>query len=298
MTPKKVHPILFLCLCCWALPIKGQVSADELATLIKDCQANGRNASLMSEYTYYWKIRQRGTSKSGAFKDEFSMYETYVPTLKSKGSTKFVLIQTHEKSQPLPPDKVEKERQKAGERLAKAETEIQEKKTSARATAEDEKQKGLPGIYFEANVNFGLAKSVKLSPQTILKQCAFENLREELLNGRPSFKLDFRPATSAVFEKDEKFLAQAQGTIWIDQADRIVVKIEGRKLTAKPNDELFFLYQSIRVPEGKWLPAQVQFNGTKDKEFFNGMNGDMIFEWLDYKRFVTDAEDAKLKSPK
>lgn len=297
MKKKISQQILFLSLCFWMLPTMGQIPSNDLATLIKDCQANGRNASLMTEYTYNWKITQRGTNRKGEFKDEFSMYETYVPTLKSKGSTKFVLIQTHEKSQPLPPDKIEKERQKAGERLAKAEIENQ-KGNAKEAAAENEKHKLLPGVYFDANVNFGLTKNIKISPQTILKQCLFENLREDFLSGRPSLKLDFRPAPAAVFEKDEKFLAQTQGTIWIDRADRLVVKIEGRKLNASPNDEMVFFYQSIRVPEGKWLPERIQFNGMKNKDFFSGMDADMIFEWLDYKRFATEAEDAKIKSPK
>ncbi|MGA7732988.1 MAG: hypothetical protein WCD37_17150 [Chloroflexia bacterium] len=288
--------LLFLCLFPAAL---AQTSAVDIAQLIKDCQANGQNGSLMAEYTYNWKITQRGRNSQGAYKDEFALYETYVPTLKNKGTTKFVLIQTYEKSQPLPPDKVEKERQKAGERLAKAETENQRGTTKETNSIEDEKRKRLPGVYFDANVNFGLTKNVKLSLQTILKQCVFENPRDEALNGRPAIKLDFRPSATAVFEKDQNFLARAQGTIWVDKADRIVVKIEGRQLNTKPNDEdLVFLYQSIRMPEGKWLPERVQFNGSKNKEFFNGMGGDMIFEWLDYKRFVTEAEDAKIKSPK
>ena len=252
----------------------------------------------MAEYTYSWKITQRGTNSKGVFKDEFALYETYVPTLKNKGTTKFVLIQTYEKSQPLSPDKVEKERQKAGDRLAKAEAESQRVNAKESPSAEEESGKHLPGVYFDANVNFGLTKSVKLSPRTILKQCVFGNPRDEMLNGRPSLKLDFRPPAAAVFEKDQRFLARAEGAIWIDKADRIVVKIEGRKLNAKPNDgEPVFLYQSIRLPEGKWLPERVQFNGSKNKEFFDGMGGDMIFEWLDYKRFVSDAEDAKIKPP-
>ena len=160
----------------------------------------------------------------------------------------------------------------------------------------------LPGVYFDANVNYGLAKNVKLSLATILKECLFENLREEMLNARPAIKLDFRPPASDVFAKDEKFLAYTQGTIWVDKADRIVIKVEGRPLNAKKDanenkDNVAFIYQSIRMPEGKWLPGLVRFNGNKNKVFFNGMGGDMIFEWLDYKRFVTDAEDAKIKPP-
>lgn len=286
---------LLLCL----LPVALMQSPTlDISQLIKDCQANGQNGSLMTEYTYNWKITQRGTNGKGVYKDEYALYETYVPTLKNKGTTKFVLIQTHEKSQPLPLEKIEKERQKAGERLARAEAENQRENTKE-IPSNDENRRLLPGVYFDANVNFGLTKNVKLSPQTILKQCVFDNPREEMLNSRPVIKLDFRPSATAVFEKDQQFLARARGTLWIDKTDRIVVKIEGRKLDTKPNDdEVVFLYQSIRTPEGKWLPQRVQFNGSKNKEFFNGMGGDMIFEWLDYKRFVTDAEDAKIKSPK
>lgn len=278
--------------------VLAQTPATDLASLIKECQANGKNGALMAEYTYNWKITQRGTNSKGVAKDEFALYEAYVPPLKNKRATKFVLIQIYEKSQPLPADKVEKERQKAGERLAKAEIDNQRANTKETLAAEDESRNRLPGVYFDANVNYGLTKNVKLSPPTILKECVFDNLRDEMLNGRPAFKLDFRPSSAAAFEKDEKFLAQTHGTIWVDKVDRLVVKIEGRKLNAKPNDDdPVFIYRSIRVLEGKWLPELVQFNGNKNKDFFNGMGGDMIFEWLDYKRFVTGAEDPKLKSP-
>lgn len=274
-------------------------SNTDLVNLIKDCRTNGKNDLLMGEYTYTWKVTQRGTDSKGKFKDEFAMYETYAPTLKHKGVTKLVLIQTHEKSQPLPADKVEKEQQKAGERLLKADTENQQANAKDPSLDKVEDRKHLPGIYFDTTVNYGVMKNVKLSLQTILTECVFENPRDEMLNGRPAIKLNFRPPASDVFAKDEKFLAQVQGTVWIDKADRIVVKVEGRKLNPDPKDDNpVFLYQSIRVPEGKWLPERAQFNGNKNKALFNGMGGDMIFEWLDYKRFVTNAEDAKIKSPK
>ena len=291
---RAIIPLLYLLL---LTEVLAQTTAPDIPQLIQDCQANGRNGSLLSEYTYNWKITQRGPDRKGNFKDEFALYETYVPTLKTKGATKFVLIQTHAKSQPLPSDKVAQERQKAGERLAKAENEHQQERAKETPTVEEESRQRLPGVYFDANVNFGLLKNVKLSPQTILKQCVFENPRDETLNGRPALKLDFRPSPTASFEKDEQFLARTQGAIWIDKADRLVVKIEGRKLNAQPTDEFVFLYQSIRVPEGKWLPERVQISGSQNKEFFNGMGGDMIFEWLEYKHFMTEAEDAKLKAP-
>ena len=274
-------------------------TAPDLVSLIKDCQANGQNSFLLNEYTYNWKVTQRGNDKKGIFRDEFALYETYIPTFKNKGTTKFVLIQTHDKSQPLPSEQVEKERQKAGDKLVKADTENQRANVKETLSVEDQQRRNLPGIYFIANVSYGFTKSIKLSLQTILNQCVFENQRVDVLNNRPVIKLDYHPLATAVLDKEEKFLTHSHGTIWVDKVDRLVIKVEGTQRNANTKDDsVMFSYQSLRTPEGKWLPERVQFLGNKNKAFFQGMGGDMIFEWLDYKRFITDAEDEKIKTPK
>ncbi len=287
--------ITFLCL--FAFIVQAQSAQQEtidVPSLVKAATENGRKSKLMTEYTYTWRMEQT-IEKKGQRKQTSTTYEAYAPTLKNKGVTRFVMLKTKEDDQPLPPDKLEKERQRGIERLMKAEEETQR-------FNQQHQQEELPassiGVYFSFSVNRMFGGDVMLNVKTILQNSDFSLPRREMIEGRPVIALDFRPKPDAKFDKEEAFLAQSSGTVRIDEQEKIVVRVEGwpSKSPVRGKHPAFF-YQQIRLPEGVWLPSSIQINGLAYRELFGKLGTDFLSDFTDYKRFGSEVKDVKLNDP-
>ncbi|MBI3425049.1 MAG: hypothetical protein HY011_19100 [Acidobacteria bacterium] len=283
-----------------ALAVGAQTAAPEavdIDALLKDTLAHGKGDKLLSEYTYILRWHERRTDKQGAVKEVFELYESYIPTLKRQGNTSAVMLKLTEHGVPLPPEKVEKERQKAAERLLKAETESQ--KYNSRAQEEESRSKG---AYFTIRVGRSFGADVQLNVRALLEGCEFGNARRTLLDGRETISLEFRSMTGVQFSGELRYLAQLSGTVWIDAAERVLMRVEGwpRDLAVRSGKPAL-LYEQMPLPDGYWLPRQAQLNGDTYRAFFeragNRLGVDYSFEFADFKRFGTETQDVKLKAP-
>lgn len=265
----------------------------DVPALIKAAAENGRKSKLLAEYTYIWRTQQT-EEKKGKHKQSSITYEAYMPTLKNKGTTRFVMIKTKQDDQPLPPDKLEKERQRGIERLMKAEEDAQQ----INRQHQEEPPANSIGVYFSLSVNRLFGGDVALNIKTILQSCDFNSLRQETIDGRPAIALDFRPKPDAKFEKEEAFLAQSVGTIWIDAKDKIVARVEGwPNKSSERKAQPAFVYKQMRLDDGVWLPSSIQINGLTYRELFGKLNTDYLSDFTDYKRFGSEVKDVKLKDP-
>jgi hypothetical protein len=272
------------------------VNVDEL---IKDTLAHGKGDKLISEYTYMLRWRERRTDKKGQVKETMELYESYIPTLKRKGGTSAVLLKLTEDGVPLTPEKVEKERQKAAERLLKAEAESQKQNSRIPPSFGEPPSKG---AYFMVRVGRTFGSDVELSVRALLEGSEFGNLRRTKLDEREAIVLDFRPLPDASFPDELRYVGRLTGTIWIDVAERVLMRAEGwppdvTAHTGKPA----LLYEQMRLPDGYWLPRQAQLNGDTHRTFFeqagNKLGVDYSFEFADFKRFGAETQDVKLKGP-
>jgi hypothetical protein len=272
----------------------GSSEVVNIPELIENALGNGNAAKLLSEYTYTLRMAQRSADKKGRITEESETFEAYFPTLKRKGETKFVLIKTRENDRPVPPEKLERERQKATERLLKAEDEAQRQQTDEKNRAGgDEKS---VGVYFRINAG-SFFSSISLDVRTLMKSCEFDSPRREIIEGRKAVALSFRPKAGASFEKEERYLAQSAGTIWIDAADKVLVRVEGWPRTASARSgNPAFVYEQTRLPDGHWLPRLGRMNGVAHSALL-GSKYDFVFEFNNYQRFWSEIQGVKMSKP-
>ncbi len=264
----------------------------DVKALIKDALDNGRGDKLLTEYTYLMRMSEGKIDKQGQVKETSENFEAYVPTLRNRDRTSAVLLKLTEKGVPLPGDKLEKERQKAAERLLKSDADAQ--KYNSRNAAEFNTSKVI-GAYFQVR----LSADVDLNIKVLLRTCEFNAPRRELIDGRETIALDFSaPAATDAFEKNLRYLARTAGTVWIDVQERILVRAEGwPRAMAAHTGKPAFLYEQIRLPDGYWLTRLAQLNGATHHAVFGSLDKDVTFEFSDYKRFGAEVKDVKVGKP-
>jgi hypothetical protein len=277
----------------------------DIPQLIENALGNGKAARLLSEYTYTLRMAQRKADRKGRITEESETYEAYFPTLKLKGETNFVLIKTKENDRPVTPERLERERQKATERLLKGEEEAQ-KINKSRGDERAGKQPGGKdagedgeknvGIYFRMNAGT-MFSGVSLDVRTLLKNCEFDSPRREMIDGREAIALNFRPKPGASFEKEERYLAQSVGTVWIDAADKVLVRVEGwpRAASTRAGNPAF-VYEQVRLPDDHWLPRLGRMNCASHTALF-GASYDFVFEFSNYQHFYSEIKDVRINKP-
>jgi hypothetical protein len=104
------------------------------------------------------------------------------------------------------------------------------------------------------------------------------------------------------------------GIVWIDAADKVVLRLEAWPITPisgaeppkdilaeRPSAEVIvYEQQRIRVgTEGEiWAPRRIRLDGIGKAMLFNGVHKDMSFEFTDYRHFSTDIKEKEIIEPK
>ncbi|HZI17792.1 MAG TPA: hypothetical protein VEY09_04280 [Pyrinomonadaceae bacterium] len=291
--------------------VEGEIDAEALA---REAACRGAGDA-HAEYTYVLKSSMRSKDKKGQVKEETATYEVYIPALKSGLSAPGVLLVTSRNGVPVPPDKLEKERLRAGERLEKQESRLGAA-TSSEADhgpeAGPEVAAGmLPlGTYPRMKVQRGARvinrAEASLAVQSFLEKCRLTLLRRERVGGREALVFAFAPNPQAQFYSEEKYLALIRGVIWIDAEDRIVTRLAGwpagaegvglASLQARPDAPApAVLVEMMRLPDGIWLPSVIRLNGADYPTLFGGIKDDTTLTYADYKRFATETKEVHLE---
>ncbi len=293
----------------------------DVLALVKEAICKGAGDMLI-EYTYLMKSAERTKHKKGGIREETTTYEVYMPVFKSGVPARGVLLVTERNGISVPPDELEKERMRAGERLEKEEKRIERVKVDSQPGKNSAHMKGLIplGMYPRTRVNresFGFNRGragINIHAVLINSDLTFQ--RREQLNGRDTLVFNFTPRLNAQFDDAEEYIAQLTGTIWIDASDRIVSRLAGwpviapnpKKATvvAAPapsspalNDAPPAIYvEMMRLPEGIWLPGLTRLNGLDHPKLFDGITSEIIFTYSEYKRFNTETFDPEMETPK
>jgi hypothetical protein len=277
----------------------------DIPALVKEAYCKGAG-DMMSEYSYVLNSVGRTKDKKGNEKQESTAYEVFIPTLKSGTHAKGILVATSRNGVPVPADKLEKERLKAGKRLEEAEEKNARETPTAPET--DPGVKGmLPlGMYTHSASNHSSLTSkgsAVLAIHTFLKTCELTLARREKYNGRETLIFTFIPRPDAQFIDNEKYIAQLTGEIWIDAQDRIVTRLTGwptlgaSSLPPASGERPPAVYADMmRLPEGVWLPHVVRINGADYQKLFDGITGDSNSTFSNYIRFSTEIKDVKVNS--
>jgi hypothetical protein len=220
-------------------------------------------------------------------KEEFQDYEAY-PV---RG--RHVLIKIAEHGKNLAEWEVEQERKRAGGELERAESDTKSEAPSYLTAS-------ISGSYR------GKAAGLLIDPTAFLRACDFVDPRTEMLDGREMIVLDFLPRLGEKLPTTKAFVTNLTGTIWIDAADKVLVRLEaknvipgtdknGKPLRLSPEPKL--VYQQSKQPSGEWFPTVIRMNADGDASAFYGLNWDVVFEFKDYRKFNTMSEKEKIITP-
>ncbi|MFN7946084.1 MAG: tetratricopeptide repeat protein [Blastocatellia bacterium] len=201
----------------------------------------------------------------------------------------------------IPSKNVADERKRAVQQLEEAERERREKPAgdSARPDNEGYVSAGVSGVYN------GRPSYISINVSEFLRACEFHSPRVENLNGRPTVVMSFRPRAGMKLSPNYEYIARLIGTVWIDQADGIVTRLEGWPdteaafdlvQTTAPREEAALIYQQERQASGLWFPSLIRMNAG-GRDLFDGLNWDVVFEFSGYQQFNTSADEVKIKTP-
>ncbi|HEX4946570.1 MAG TPA: VWA domain-containing protein [Blastocatellia bacterium] len=273
-----------------ALPSQStNAAAINIPDLLSEVEKNGSALfqSLLG-FTYQLRKVHHILNDTGEpTKEEFQDYEAY-PV---RG--RHVLIKIADHGKKLADWEVEQERKRAGGELERAESDT----------------KSAAPSYLTAAVSGshrGKAAGLLIDPATFLRACDFVDPRTETLDGREMIVLDFLPRLGEKLPPTKAFVNNLTGTIWIDAADKVLVRLEaknlipgtdknGKPLRVSPEPKL--VYQQAKQPSGEWFPSVIRLNADGDASAFFGLNWDVVFEFRDYKRFDTGSEKEKIITP-
>lgn len=130
----------------------------------------------------------------------------------------------------------------------------------------------------------------------VVQTLEFSVSRREALNGRELIVVSFAPRPNAKPRTRQGKMAKAfQGTVWIDEADREVMRVEatavdslsyGLGVLARLNEGTEVQLVRERVQDSLWLPTSIRLKGHGRAILFRRLNIDYFIEWFDYRRVL------------
>jgi hypothetical protein len=122
----------------------------------------------------------------------------------------------------------------------------------------------------------------------------FTLARRETVRGRAMIVVTFKPKANARPETSQGRIARVfQGSIWVDEAMREVVRVEataiddmtvGMGLVARLNEGTKATLTREPIDGDVWLPTSVRLAGQGRALLFRRLNIDQRIEWFDYRR--------------
>jgi len=237
------------------------------------------------EYTFTAKETERELDDRGETKKETVYVWDIFLAPNGNGMGKLV----SQNNSPLPAERAAKEEKRVADFLA------------ANEKAGPPTRKGQGGFHIRlGNYGFGLTD--------ILRASEFVAPRRERFQDRDAVVFDYRPRPDFKAKtKSDEILKKLVGLIWIDPADKVVMRIEARStddfkvgggLLMNISRGAGFVFERMRLPDGFWVPRLYQWNANGKGMIFMKMSVYEVTEWSNYQRFKTESGDAKLDAPK
>jgi hypothetical protein len=276
----------------------------DIPALLRDLSKNQEETDKrINDYTFTRKVTEREMDDKGVVKKEkVTVYEVY--PFSGYG---WVQKLVSENGVPLTPEREAKELKRVSEEMEKAEregprrTEKRERERAERRAKRQAKAARSGGKGDEEDEG-----DVGIS--TFLRACEFVSPRRERFRERDVIVFDFRPrAGFKPANRGESLVSKLSGVIWIDPAERQVMRLEARLVetfkmgggllaSVKPGSA--FLFEQTRLEEGIWLPRYSQVNASARVMLFAGMSINETNEFSDFKRFSAKTGEHKLDDPK
>jgi hypothetical protein len=276
----------------------------DIPALLRDLSKNQDDTDKrINDYTFTQKVTERELDDKGRVKKEkVSVYEVY-PIADYGWVEKLV----SENGAPLTPERAAKEQKRVAEELEKAERDAPKlKEKRERQRAERKAKRRAKADKAGAENDGEEDDDVEIS--TFLRACEFVSPRRERFRERDVIVFDFRPRPGfKPSNTGESIVSKLSGVIWVDPAERQVMRLEGRLvdsfkvgggLLASVKAGSAFVFEQTRLEDGVWLPRFSQVNASARVMLFAGMSINEAREFSDYKRFSTKSGEDKLDAPK
>ena len=128
---------------------------------------------------------------------------------------------------------------------------------------------------------------------------AFTNPHRVTLNGRDTIAIDYAGDPKAkTHSRMEEVLRDMVGTAWIDEQDRMLVRVEGRfvnsfkvggGLVVNIRTGTHFTAQWTKINAEVWLPTRIDGQGAARFLLFWNFDGTLEASYSDYRKFRTSA---------
>lgn len=274
-----------------AMATANQTSGDgdlNVLKLVRESFANQLRANwrMSSEYSYKYLMTVKSKSKT-----ETWLRESYFPARLKRGKrTNSVSVLLAKNGVPAAAEKIEKERREAAEKLEKADNESEEKSRPL----EDLREKGTSLEWTWNDVSVGM--------HIFLGRCRFDSPRREFSAGRDAITLHFQSCTIAQAPENYAYLANIEGKLWLDAADKMPVRLEAyakpaTAATASVNNSPVIVFTQKKVAENLWLPASIVITGIGNEAVFPKLKVDRALEFSDYRKSQTEIKEVKIAAP-
>lgn len=296
---KKQSVIILLLLTTTVLFSVSKIKAqeNEIETLIKDVSADTQKGAIFG-YIYQMKFSYNRRGKFGAGRKFTRVYEAIIPTrFTLKKIYAHPLLLTYDSEKVITTYDVEYMRSRMVEEIERAEKEAEPDLTAQ----PDRKDGGYWTISFRAG-----DRGVKIDVIQLLENAKFSNLQRLENGSRKVVALDFTPKIDSKFDSSLSYLGKIEGKIWIDEADKRIMKIEGfplgtlatlKDLPAEEREQkIVFLFAQRRVSEGFWFPQDVVVDFTKNPEIFDTVKVEFSFD--KYSKSSTEVRSSTMETPK
>lgn len=283
----------------------------DVAALVAEAHRNGaRMADRINEYTWTETAKLRQYDRRGKLKEETPsrVWEIFP----NRVSGRLILRKL------VSEDGVALSQERAGKELKRLAEEIEKDEREAARRGEKERERmakaGLkpPGYvppgrpdctrsgYVTAYGNNG--GLIAFSIPDFLCAGEFHTPRRVMLNGREAVRLSFRARADYVPPtEDRAAVARMAGAVWIDAAERVVLRLEAWPATSAnggEHEDPAVLYEEIKVGDGVWMRGLSCIDTRRNPKFFGGVNVYFIGVFSDYRRFDTEFDGYKLTTPK
>ena len=267
-------------------------SSLDIPSLIRDSDRLGTAMHLrLPEYTYLQTRVSRELDQRGKLVEHVSTYEAY--PIKVLSAHRHIISLISEDGVRLSPKRLKKERQQAVKAMETAEQDSVPQAGSARAESAEK--------YVTAGLGVNeIGEGVWVGVSQFLRGCRFGAPRYDRLAGREMIALNIHSCAINADDLREQYLVRMAGVVWIDAADRVVVRLEAwlasrteqtRQTPGTRPDAETLVYEQMRLPGGLWFPKRIRLNAIGQAALFNGTDKDMTFEFSRYQHFDTEVKD-------
>lgn len=265
----------------------------DVAALLREVERNQTAADIrLGEYTYTLTDTELEITDRGEVKNRrVRVFEVY-PVPGGRSVKKLL----SEDSVPLAPERLTKEERRVAGELEKAERGYQNGRVGGRGGRGGGGANSQPGPEDEG-IDVG----------AFLRACEFISPRRESFRGRETIVFDFRPRHGY---KPQGFcelvISKSEGVVWIDPADKQVVRLETRLperykiaggLFASVGRGTGFSVERMRLADGVWVPRSEHYGASFKVLLVAGVRLNGTREYADYRRFSTKVQDHRLEAP-